>query len=191
MEKRQCEEISGVLKYLQNPKYDAVNDETNVCKIFGIPPQTLIRKQIKKLIERLPAFKNDNLEKSSIDVDENIMAVVRNEESQVRASLSLREKLQEQIAQSMKAIEPETQTSNLMSIIKKEMHLFENGGNREHNLELVYQYLLSIPPTSIEPERAFSAAGYLGSKIRSRLNDQTLNALLYLRAYFQTKKESL
>ena len=41
------------------------------------------------------------------------MAVVRNEESQVQASLSLREKLQEQIAQSMKAIEPETQTSNL------------------------------------------------------------------------------
>ena len=71
------------------------------------------------------------------------------------------------------------------------MHLFENGGNRGHNLELVYQYLLSIPPTSIEPERAFSAAGYLGSKIRSRLNDQTLNALLFLRAYFQTKKESL
>ena len=97
MEKRRCEEISGVLKYLQNPKYDAVNDETNVCKIFGIPPQTLIRKQIKKLIERLAAFKNDNLEKSSIDVDENIMAVVRNEESQVRASLSLREKLQEQM----------------------------------------------------------------------------------------------
>ena len=118
MEKRRCEEISGVLKYLQNPKY-AVNDETNVCKIFGVPPKTLIRKQIKKLIERLAAFKNDNLEKSSIDVDENIMAVVRNEESQVRASLSLREKSQEQIAQSMKAIEPETQTSNLMSIIRK------------------------------------------------------------------------
>ena len=164
-----------------------MNDETNVCKIFGILPQTLIR----KLIERLAAFKNDNLEKSSIDVDENIMAVVRNEESQVRASLSLREKLQEQIAQSMKAIEPETQTSNLMSIIKKEMHLFENGGNWGHSLELVYQYLLSIPPTSIKPEQAFSAAGYLGSKIRSRLNDQTLNALLFLRAYFQTKKESL
>ena len=34
MEKRRCEEISGVLKYLQNLKYDAVNDETNVCKIF-------------------------------------------------------------------------------------------------------------------------------------------------------------
>ena len=68
------------------------------AKLFGIPPQTPIRKQIKKLIERLAAFKNDNLGKSSIDVDENIMAVVRNEESQVQAFLSLREKLQEQIA---------------------------------------------------------------------------------------------
>ena len=34
MEKRRCEEISGVLKYLRIPKYDAVNDETNVCKII-------------------------------------------------------------------------------------------------------------------------------------------------------------
>ena len=50
------------------------------------------------------------------------------------------------------------------------LHLFEGG----RILEQAYQYLLSIPPTSIEAERAFSAAGYIGNKIRSQLGDDTI-----------------
>ena len=61
------------------------------------------------------------------------------------------------------------------------LHLFEGGGIPEQ----AYQYLLSIPPTSIEAERAFSAAGYIGNKIRSQLGDDTLDALLFLRVHFQ------
>ncbi|GLV38336.1 hypothetical protein CBL_21256, partial [Carabus blaptoides fortunei] len=166
MEKRRHAELSGVLKYLQNPKYDVENDETNVCKIFGIPSPTVIEKQIKKLIERLTVLNKDNLETNcDKDVEDN-MQVDQNEESSIREPLSLEEKLQEEIEKSMKTIKPKTQTSNLMATIRKEMNLFVNGGNRGHNLELVYQYLLSIPPASIEPERAFSAAAYLGNKIR-------------------------
>lgn len=83
----------------------------------------------------------------------------------------------------MKTMEPETQKdSDLSTSIKKEMNLFENGGTRGHHLQLVYKYLLTIPPTSVEAERAFSAAGY---KLRSRLGDDTLDALLFLRSYFQ------
>ena len=42
-----------------------------------------------------------------------------------------------------------------MKVIRQEMTLFENGGNRGRYLKLVYDYLLSIPPTSVEAERAF------------------------------------
>lgn len=70
-----------------------------------------------------------------------------------------------------------------MTTIKKELSLFDNGRARGHHLELVYKYLLSIPPTSVEAERAFSAAGYIGNKLRSRLRDDTLDALLFLRLY--------
>lgn len=42
-------------------------------------------------------------------------------------------------------------------------------------------------PTSIESERAFSAAAYIGNKLRSIQGDETLNALLFLRSYFQNK----
>jgi len=43
----------------------------------------------------------------------------------------------------------------------------------------------SIPPTSVEAERAFSAAGTLCAKIRSRLSDATLDTLCFLRSYYR------
>jgi len=65
------------------------------------------------------------------------------------------------------------------------MSLFEAGGTRGLVLEGAYKALLTIPPTSVELERAFSAAGYLRSKIRSRMADKTLDTLCFLRSYFQ------
>ena len=41
--------------------------------------------------------------------------------------------------------------------------------------------MLSIPPTSVEVECAFFAAGLFITKLRSRLNDKSLNALTFLR----------
>jgi hypothetical protein len=48
---------------------------------------------------------------------------------------------------------------------------------------------MSIPPTSIESERAFSAAAYIGNKLRNRLGNKTLDALLFLRSNFQNKQK--
>jgi hypothetical protein len=96
--------------------------------------------------------------------------------------------LELEISKSKRTIDPKTQKeTDLVKIIKKEMNLFENGGTRGHHLELAFKYLMSIPPTSIESERAFSAAAYIGNKLRSRLGDGTLDALLLLRSYFQHK----
>ena len=82
--------------------------------------------------------------------------------------------------------EPETQKQIDLSIkFRNKMSLFENGAVRGHHLELVYQYLLTISPTSVEEERAFSAAGFIANKIRSRLGDDILDALMFLRSYFQ------
>jgi len=44
--------------------------------------------------------------------------------------------------------------------------VFECSGVRGRILQLVYSYLQSIPPTSVEAERDFSAAGTLCTKIR-------------------------
>lgn len=76
-----------------------------------------------------------------------------------------------------------TKDENILSVLKKEMGLFENGGHRGKNLEILYSYLLTIPPTSIEPERAFSFSGYLLNPYRTRMNDETFDSLCFLRAY--------
>ena len=65
------------------------------------------------------------------------------------------------------------------------MFLFENGAIRGHHLELAYQYLLTIFPMSVEAERAFSAAGFIANKIRSRLGGDILDAVILLRSCFQ------
>jgi len=38
-------------------------------------------------------------------------------------------------------------------------------------MQHAYNFLLTVPPASIEPERAFSSAGILCSKLRSRMSD--------------------
>ncbi len=80
--------------------------------------------------------------------------------------------------------------TNLTKILKQELTLFQTVGTRGHYLSQVYYHLLVIKPTSVESERAFSASGYFAKKIRSRLNDDTLDALCMLRSHFQIKKKN-
>lgn len=83
---------------------------------------------------------------------------------------------------------PEHRKLSVKSMISKEMTMFENGGERGKYLERAYKCVLSIPPSSIEAERSFSAAGIICTKLRSRLNDTTLSTILLLRAHFKKTK---
>ena len=65
------------------------------------------------------------------------------------------------------------------------MSIFEAVGKRGTNLELAFEHLKTIRPTSVESERACSSAGQICTKISSPLNDDTLDALCFLRAHFQ------
>ena len=73
----------------------------------------------------------------------------------------------------------------MLAAIKSEMAIFECSGVRGRILQLVCSYLQSIAPTSVEAERAISAAGTLCTKIRSRLSDATLDTLCSLRSYYR------
>ena len=78
--------------------------------------------------------------------------------------------------------------TNLDHIIKNEMDLFRKTGTESKHLTLLLEALDSIPPTSVESERAFSAAGLFITKIRSRLGDDTLDSLCFLKSYFRQLK---
>ena len=68
-----------------------------------------------------------------------------------------------------------------------ELKAFEISKKRSVTLEKLYQALCSIPATSVESERAFSAVGLFVTKLRSNLGDKSIDSLLFLRSHF--KKE--
>jgi len=56
----------------------------------------------------------------------------------------------------------------------KEKRLFEVTKKRSDNFEKLYHALITIKPISVEPERAFSPTGLFVTKLRNRLNDESV-----------------
>lgn len=75
--------------------------------------------------------------------------------------------------------------------VHEEMYCFNSTGVKGKILSFVYTNLLSIPPTSVEAERNFSAAGRTCTKIRSKLTDKSMDTLSALRSYFVRKKNEM
>ena len=104
------------------------------------------------------------------------------EESQTTVSLQVQ--LQQEIDACMKIPDAEEKTGNdLQKIIAKEFALFEATKVRPKNLQCLYLALGTIPPTSVEAERAFSVCGTFVTKVRNRLSDKSINALCFLKSH--------
>ena len=69
--------------------------------------------------------------------------------------------------------------------LNKEMALFEANGNKSKYLNLVDRALRTIHPTSVEAERAFSAAGLFVTKLRARLSVKSIDSLMVLKFHFK------
>ena len=65
----------------------------------------------------------------------------------------------------------------MTNALKVELKLFASTGNQGHCLQKAYNYLMSIPATSVEAERAFSAAGALCTKLQSRSADDAIDTV--------------
>jgi hypothetical protein len=72
--------------------------------------------------------------------------------------LSMQEKLAKTIDKEMnsKISSRSRTTKDVTSIVKKELAIFEVEGKRGVNFESSFENLNSLPPSSVEPERAFS-----------------------------------
>ena len=55
-------------------------------------------------------------------------------------------------------------------------------------LAKLFRVLKTIPQSSIEAERDFSTCGLFATHVRSRLNDDTLNALLMTNKFYKNEK---
>ena len=105
---------------------------------------------------------------------------------------TLQQKLELAIRQSV-AVAAKCHSSSSQDAAKKldasinaEMAVFSSSGRRGRCPEQAYQYLLSIPPTSVEAERALlAAAGVLCTKLQSRLDNRSLDTFCFLRSYYK------
>lgn len=70
-------------------------------------------------------------------------------------------------------------TEDLIKDIRQEMTLFENKGIPGRYLQLVYDYIMSVPSTSVEAEQAFSADSIICFILQTRLSDKTLVSLCF------------
>lgn len=102
-------------------------------------------------------------------------------------SITMEAELNEAIQQALESRVTYSSKKITTSTIKKEIACFENGDKKGVALETVYKFLLTIPPSTVEAERAFSCAGNFCTKLRSRLHDSTLDALVFLKYYYKSR----
>ena len=108
-----------------------------------------------------------------------------NEESTDETNETLEEKFDAIFKQSEKLTIKQGKDKD--KALELETSAFEQSGRRSEILENLYKAMCTIPPTSVEAERAFSAVGLFVTKLRSSLADNTIDALLTLKNYFRMK----
>lgn len=101
-------------------------------------------------------------------------------------SLSIHERLQQSVNEITSTKTTVTKESNY----KKEFTLFDRHQERTPRLNLLYDALLSVQPTSTQSERNFSLAGNFVSKLRTRLSDVHIDALCFLKSYFIARSQN-
>lgn len=130
-------------------------------EFFQIPSKAKIASCIKLILGRLY---QDRLS----EVTDDDVTSTSQQPEQIEGNSGLQSELEMELkAVDARAHAEKCQTTRgLLATIKKEMDLFEGGGSRGHHLQMAFNHLQTIKPTSVKSERAFSAAGYICNKVR-------------------------
>ena len=74
-----------------------------------------------------------------------------------------------------------------MASIKLEYNFIDVSQDIPLLLRKLFNALKCIPPTSVESERAFSITGQFATKLRTKLDDDTLSSLVFLKAFYRNE----
>ena len=130
----------------------------------------------EQLFERLDfstSLQNQNRDEEEINVSEK-----------TEEELDIKSELQKAIDNSL----CNEKSSTAKYTITADLKLHESQKQKTNKLDLLYNALLTIKPTSVEAERTFSVSGNFATKIRSTLNSETLSALVCLKCHFKELK---
>ena len=171
LRERRNEEIVWLAKYLINPQSILKED-----KISGkIPVRTKFLNFANRLAKRMMDTQNE--EEKCGDTEENI------DESETE-TLSKKDLLHRAMANAML----EQPGRAVPKSLAQDLKMFEITREKTEILETIHQAILSAKPTSVESERSFSVGGGFATKVRSRLSDQALSSLVFLKLYFKALK---
>ncbi|GFT97963.1 uncharacterized protein TNCV_2168501 [Trichonephila clavipes] len=99
----------------------------------------------------------------------------KHEDFEIKTSDELDEKLEKAIYSKTKDLYCLTKKSTSLNKIKKqEIQLFDSTENPSLNIIILCEVVKTIPPTSVEAERVFSAARLFVTKLRTRLSDKSI-----------------
>lgn len=184
---RRLLDLVCTLKYLHNPRIYYAETPSD---IFPSPGNDTIAKVITEInvryFSQIQDF-DDNEDRSLFDHQQQ-----RQNEAIQESAISFKEELQKKIDDTILATSS-ISTANLScreeleTSILMQMALFDRRGPRQV-LSQAYDFLLCIPPTSVECERVFSSSKYICNHLRCALNDDSMDALSFLRSHFQGKR---
>lgn len=124
----------------------------------------------KKLIKRL--YKPEEVECES------------NPEGQKAPEENINNDLKSQFEYAISTAMTSTFNQEVQQSLGKEFSFFEVTGEKSNMLRLLFQALQTIKPTSTQNERTFFIAGRICTKIRSRLSDENLDIIVFLKYFF-------
>ena len=150
-----------VLKFLTTGNFEGPKTTAHEIKI-----------EIVRLLRR---FKQENL----VLPEESVSEFAENQNK------SLKEKLEEALEASK--LMKKVNNTSLEDVVSKEMQMLSLEGGRGTYLQLIYDFLIIIPPTSVECERCFSTCGKICTKVKSSLSNELISALVFLRSYLTNK----
>ena len=179
IQERRNVEVVHLLEYLKSPDFLEQSYDEFGIKIRKNKITNLATKLQQRLFKQQVTTDTVN-ETMELPSDSNV-----NNDGNDKASLPKNMTLSEEFQAFLKepGLKIEEVRSVGVQIINKEM--FEATKMRPKNLENLYRSLLTIRPTSVEAERAFSAMGLFATKIKNRLNDDTLNAMIVMRQFYK------
>lgn len=165
--------ISGTLSYLHfGKKLPKGSIFTNAS------PQSLT-KFILDILERLTPEEED-VESSSESEPDNEMSA----DAMIKMNQKIQEEINMHFTKNKSDIVNVNNTKNRKKALKREIAIFDDSGIKGPLLSLTYELLLTVKPTSVESERAFSSTTFFCNKLRTRLNDDSLDHLCFLKAFF-------
>lgn len=174
LEERRNKNIISTINFLQNPSILTDNFKLGFNNFFKMNKKTEIIKSIKELASQLFTLSTSAVEVYSDEEKEDDIDIQYSE-------VSLSEKLKISIENCLKPMNVKERTNQSYL---KEINMFESTGIITSNLNKLFEYLKTIQPTSTESERVFSMASNLVTIKRQRLNDNSINAILFLKSYF-------